>query len=48
MKAIFIIKIERKKGAHGIGFFINYWDTLKYHMTNYHVINPSLENENIY
>ena len=48
MKAICKIKIERKKRTHGIGFFMAYSDTLKCFMTNYHVINPSLEKENIY
>jgi len=31
----------------GNGFFINYSDSLKLLLTNYHIINQSLENENI-
>ena len=48
MKAICKITIETKKGkSYGTGFFMNYSDSLKCLITNYHVINPSLENENI-
>ena len=48
MKSICKIIIEKKEGTHyGTGFFLNYSDLLKYLITNYHVINPSLENENI-
>ena len=48
LKAICKIKIETKKGiSFGTGFFMKYSDSLKCLMTNYHVINPSLENENI-
>ena len=44
MKAICKIKIETKKGIlYGTGFFMNYSDSLKCLITNYHVINPSLE-----
>ena len=48
MKAICKITIETKNGkSYGTGFFMNYSDSLKCLITNYHVINPSLENENI-
>ena len=48
MKAICKIRIDTKEGiAHGTGFFMNYSDSLKCLMTNYHVINPNVENENI-
>ena len=48
MKAICKIIIETKKETlYGTGFFMNYSDSLKCLITNYHVINPSLENENI-
>ena len=48
MKAICKIIIETKGGKlYGTGFFMNYSDSLKCLVTNYHVINPSLENENI-
>ena len=48
MKAICKIIIEtKKKTLYGTGFFMNYSDSLKCLVTNYHVINPSLENENI-
>ena len=48
MKAICKIIIETKKGTlYGTGFFMNYSDSLKCLITNYHVINPSLENGNI-
>ena len=42
------ITVETDKGKlYGTGFFMNYSDSLKCLLTNYHVINPSLENENI-
>ena len=48
MKAICKIIIETKeRKKYGTGFFMNYSDSLKCLVTNYHVINPSLENENI-
>ena len=48
MKAICKIAIGTNKGIiYGTGFFMNYSDSLKCLMTNYHVINPSVENENI-
>ena len=48
MKAICKIIIETKKETlYGTGFFMNYSDSLKCLITNYHVINPSLKNENI-
>ena len=48
MKSICKIRIDTKEGiAHGTGFFMNYSDTLKCLMTNYHVINPSVEKDNI-
>ena len=48
MKSICKITIEIKKGIpYGTGFFLNYSNSLKYLITNYHIINPSLENENI-
>ena len=48
MKSICKITIETKKGkSYGTGFFLNYSNSLKCLITNYHVINPSLENENI-
>ena len=48
MKAICKITIQiKERVARGTGFFLNYSDTLKCLMTNYHVINPSLEKENI-
>ena len=40
------IKSE-KENNFGNGFFLNYSDELKLLLTNYHVINPSLENANI-
>ena len=40
------IKSE-KENNFGNGFFLNYSDKLKLLLTNYHVINPSLENANI-
>ena len=48
MKAICKIIIEtEKETSYGTGFFMNYSDSLKCLITNYHVINPNLENENI-
>ena len=48
MKAICKIAIKRKEEIdYETGFFMTYSDTLKCLMTNYHVINPSLEKENI-
>ena len=48
MKSICKITIDSKKGiAYGTGFFLNYSDEMKYLMTCFHVINPSLEKENI-
>ena len=48
MKAICKITVKTNEGiAYGTGFFMNYSDTLKCLMTNYHVINPSVENGNI-
>ena len=41
------IKIKKGKALYGTGFFLNYSEQKKYLMTCYHVINPSLENENI-
>ena len=45
-----ICKITVKKNggtSYGTGFFMNYSDSLKCLMTNYHVINPGVEKENI-
>ena len=48
MKSICKITIETKKGkSYGTGFFLNYSNSIKYLITNYHIINPNLENENI-
>ena len=48
MKSICKITVKTKEGiGYGTGFFLNYSDDLKYLLTNYHVINPNLENENI-
>ena len=41
-----IIKIEEGM-VYGTGFFLNYSEKMKYLVTCYHVINPSLENKNI-
>ena len=47
-KSICKITIETKKGkTYGTGFFLNYSNSIKCLITNYHVINPILENENI-
>ena len=42
-----IIIKTRENIAFGTGFFLNYSEQKKYLMTCYHIINPSLENENI-
>ena len=48
MKSICKITVELNEGIkHGTGFFLNYSDSLKCLLTNYHVINPSVEKENI-
>ena len=48
MKSICKITIKTRKGIlYGTGFFLNYSKSLKCLITNYHVINPNLENENI-
>ena len=48
MKSICKIVIKTKENiAYGTGFFINYSNQEKYLMTCYHIINPTLENENI-
>ena len=48
LESVCKITVETKKGIlYGTGFFMKYSDSLKYLMTNYHVINPSVENENI-
>ena len=48
MKSICKITIEtNERKSYGTGFFLNYSNSLKYLITNYHIINPSLENENI-
>ena len=48
MKSICKITIETKEGkSYGTGFFLNYSNSIKYLITNYHIINPSLEHENI-
>ena len=42
------IRVEVKKNiAYGTGFFLNYSEQVKYLITCYHIINPSIENENI-
>ena len=41
------IKMKDQKIKNGIGFFMNYSNSIKYLITNYHVINPDLINENI-
>ena len=42
------LQLKQKKGIiYGTGFFMKYSDSLKCLMTNYHIINPSVENENI-
>ena len=48
LKSICKIIIKTKEDiGFGTGFFLNYSDDLKYLLTNYHIINPSLEDENI-
>ena len=48
LQSVCKITVNTKKGIlYGTGFFMNYSNSLKYLMTNYHVINPSVENENI-
>ena len=48
LESICKITVKTKKGKlYGTGFFMNCSDKLKCLMTNYHVINPSVENENI-
>ena len=43
MKSICQITIETKKGkSYGTGYFLNYSNSLKYLITDYHVINPDL------
>ena len=48
MKSMCKITIKTEKGNnYGNGFFLNYSDEIKLLLTNYHVINPNLENANI-
>ena len=49
MKSICKITIRTEDGRtlSGTGFFMNYSNSKKYLMTCYHIINPSLENQNI-
>ena len=48
LESICKITVKTNKGIlYGTGFFMNYSDSLKCLMTNYHVINPNVENENI-
>ena len=48
IKSICKIRLKTKKEiTYWNGFFLNYSEQKKYLMTCYHVINPSLENENI-
>ena len=48
IKSMCKITIKSERGNNfGNGFFLNYSDELKLLLTNYHVINPSLENANI-
>ena len=48
LESISKITVKTNKGIlYGTGFFMNYSDSLKCLMTNYHVINPNVENENI-
>ena len=42
-----ICKISIKKNKNGTGFFMNISKTIKYLITNYHVIKPDLINEDI-
>jgi V8-like Glu-specific endopeptidase len=41
------IKMKDQKIQNGTGFFMNISNTIKYLITNYHVINPDLINEDI-
>ena len=41
------IKVKDQKIKNGTGFFMNISNTIKYLITNYHVINPDLINEDI-
>ena len=41
------IKMKDQKTKNGTGFFMNISNTIKYLITNYHVINPALINEDI-
>ena len=41
------IKMKDQKIKNGIGFFMNYSNSIKYLITNYHIINPDLINEDI-
>ena len=42
-KSICKITIETNEGkSYGTGFFLNYSNSLKYLITDYHVINPDL------
>ena len=48
IKSMCKITIKSERGNNfGNGFFLNYSDELKLLLTNYHVINPNLENANI-
>ena len=48
LESICKVTVETKKEIlYGTGFFMNCSDKLKCLMTNYHIINPSVENENI-
>ena len=49
MKSICKITIKEKNGniSYGTGFFMNISNSLKYLVTNYHVINPTIINNNI-
>jgi hypothetical protein len=48
LESVCKITVETKKGIlYGTGFFMKYSDSLKCLMTNYHIINPNVENENI-
>ena len=48
MKSVCKIIIKTKKEIlYGTGFFLNYSDSKKYLITNYHIINSNLEIENI-
>ena len=48
LKSICKITIKTNKGyAYGTGFFMNISDSKKYLITNYHIINPNVINNNI-